>query len=145
MSRPTEVDLTHTAERQLRALRGRRLKAAVRFLEELTAGGCGQAGYRLVGADVLDRLCCRHLYGSDRAIVVWPSPDEAVVIAIGPHDHGVNDIYHLILAALEIDVPEDERQKPPCCDDLDEPPVDPGAAERIATAIDALRRRSRRR
>lgn len=68
MSRPTAVDLTRTAERQLRALRGRRLTAAVRFLEELIAGGA-QASYRLAGADVLKHLCCRHLYGSDRAIV----------------------------------------------------------------------------
>lgn len=145
MSRSTEVDLTRTAERQLRALRGRRLKVAVRFLEELMAGGCARAGYRLAGVDVLDRLCCRHLYGSDRAIVAWPSPDEAVVIAIGAHDQGANDVYQLILAALEIDTPEDERQKPPCCDDLDQPPVDPEATERIATVIDALKRRPRRR
>ena len=145
VSRSTEVDLTRTAERQLRALRGRRLKAAVRFLEELMAGGCAQAGYRLAGAGVLDHLCCRHLYGSDRGIVAWPSLDAAVVIAIGPHDQSVNDIYQLILAALEIDMPEAERQKPPCCDDLDEPPADPETAELIAAAIDALRRRSRRR
>ena len=101
VSRSTEVDLTRTAERQLRALRGRRLKAAVRFLEELMAGGCAQAGYRLAGAGVLDHLCCRHLYGSDRGIVAWPSLDAAAVIAIGPHDQSVNDIYQLILAALK--------------------------------------------
>lgn len=145
MSPAIEVDLTRTAEQEIRALRGRRQKAAVRFLEELTAGGCVQAGYRLAGADILDHLCCRHLYGSDRAIVAWPSPGEAVVIAIGPHDQGAGDVYELILAALEIEMPVGEREKPPCCDDFDEPPVDPDAAEQIATAIDALTRRSRRR
>ena len=145
MNQAVEVDLTQTAERQIRALRGRRQKAAVRFLEALMGGGCAQAGYRLAGDDVLDRLCCRHLYGSDPAIIAWPAPDEAVVIAVGPHDQSADDIYELILAALQIDMPEGERSKPPCCDDLDEPPVDPEATEKIASAIDALARRARRR
>ena len=109
------------------------------------AGGCAQAGYRLTGGDLLDHLCCRHLYGSDRAITAWPSPDEAVVIAVGPHDQSADDIYQLVLAALEIEMPEGERLKPPCCDDLESPPADAEVADLIAAAIDALARRSRRR
>lgn len=102
------------------------------------AGGCARAGYRLAGDDVVDRLCCRHLCGTDRASIALPAPDKAVVIAVGPHDQSADDIYELILAALEIEMPEGECLKPPCCDDLDGPLVDPEAAERIASAIDAF-------
>lgn len=145
MSHTVNVDLTTTAKQQIEALRGGRWKAAVVFLEQLQTGGCAQAGYRLAGKGTLDHLCCRHLYGSDRAITAWPSTDHAVVIAVGPHDQSNADVYQLLLSALEIDMPEDQRLKPPCCDDLGEPPVDPEAAERIVGAIQALARRTRRR
>jgi len=60
------------------------------------------------------------------------------------HDQSADDIYQLVLAALEIEMPEGERLKPPCCDDLESPPVDAEVADLIAAAIDALARRSRR-
>lgn len=61
-----QVELTRTAERQLRNLHGRRLKAALDVLVALRARGCAVAGYRLAVA-VLDHVCCRHLYGDDRS------------------------------------------------------------------------------
>lgn len=71
------------------------------------------AGYRLAG-EVLDHVCCRHLYGVDRMLTVWPAIDHAVVIAVGHHDESAQDVYAALLEALELDVLADEREKPPC-------------------------------
>ncbi|HVA61750.1 MAG TPA: hypothetical protein VNG13_14625 [Mycobacteriales bacterium] len=99
--------------------------------------GCRAAGYRLTGAE-LEHVCCRHLYGSDRMLTAWPASDHAVILAIGPHDRSVADVYDLLLAALAIDVPIDERTKPPCCDELGEPPRDHAVADVLADALEAL-------
>lgn len=101
------------------------------------------AGYRLAG-NVLDHVCCRHLYGPDRLLTVWPATDHAVVIAVGPHDESNQDLYSALLDALELDVPTDEREKPPCCDDEGLPPADEEIATSISEAIEH-RTRARRR
>lgn len=108
------------------------------------ARGCAAAGYRLAG-ERLDHMCARHLYGTDRMITVWLDDDHAVVVAIGPHDGSAVDVYKLLLDALGADVPEAEREKPPCCDDEGKPPADHDTAETIADSIDNLARRRRRR
>jgi hypothetical protein len=125
-------------------MRGRRAQALRRALDELMSRGCAAAGYRLAGAS-LDRMCARHLYGSDRVITAWLADDHAVVVAIGPHDGSVLDVYRLVLEALGIDAPGDERAKPPCCDDAGSAPVDRASAESVADAIDNLARIRRRR
>lgn len=106
--------------------------------------GCVAAGYRLAGVD-LEHICCRHLYGNDRMLVTWPTATKAVVLAVGPHDRSASDIYELLLEALALKVPTTERNKPPCCDELGEPPVDEGIAENLAAAIAALVPRGRHR
>lgn len=107
------------------------------------AGGCQEAGYRLAGAP-LDHACCRHLYGNDRLLTAWPAADSVVILAVGPHDRSAQD--ELLLAAVEVEVPAQERSKPPCCDELGEPPADAALAQALAAAVSALapRRRSRR-
>ena len=109
------------------------------------ARGCQEAGYRLAGAP-LDHVCCRHLYGNDRILTAWPAADSVVILAVGPHDRSAQDIYELLLAAIEVAVPAQERSKPPCCDELGEPPADVALAQALALAVSALapRRRSRR-
>jgi hypothetical protein len=137
----TEVRLSGTADRQLRALRGDRRKAALGVLNELEHLGCEAAGYRLAG-EVLDHICCRHLRGEDRMLIMWTDEDATVVVSIARHDRGAADIYETVLDALELEVPEDERTKPPCCDDEGLPPVDEELADRVANALrDAARRR----
>lgn len=108
-------------------------------------GDCQEAGYRLAGAP-LDHVCCRHLYGNDRMLTAWPAADSVVILAVGPHDRSAQDIYELLLAAVEVEVPAQERSKPPCCDELGEPPADVALAQALAAAVSALapRRRSRR-
>lgn len=107
--------------------------------------GCDGAGYRLAGA-LLDHVCCRHLYGSDRMLTAWSGPDEATILAIGPHDRSASDVYDLLLAALEIEVQPSERTKPSCCDEEGAPPADRAAAQQLADAVEGLSRsRGRRR
>ncbi len=107
--------------------------------------GCKQAGYRLAGAP-LHYVCCRHLYGSDRLLTAWPAPELAAILGVGPHDRSAPDAHQLLLAALAVDVPAEERSKPPCCDELGQPPADAQVAEGLAAAVTALgvgRRRRR--
>ncbi len=90
-------------------------------------------------------MCCRHLYGTDRMPTAWPAPKRVVILAVGPHDRSAADVYALLLDALAVEVPAEERTKPACCDELAEPPADAGLAEALSVAVSALRPRSRRR
>ncbi len=111
----------------------------------MIAHGCKQAGYRLAGTP-LDHVCCRHLYGSDRLLTGWSAPEHAVILAVGPHDRSALDVYRLLLAAaLAVDVPAEERSKPPCCDKLGQPPADAQVAEALAAAVSAVGTGRRRR
>lgn len=113
------------------------------MLGELRARGCEAGGYRLAGV-VVNHLCCRHLYATDRMIIAWLATDHAVVIAVSPHDRSDSDVYAALLAALDRDVPPAEREKPPCCDEDGLPPVDPESAREVADAVQRLARVRRR-
>ncbi len=128
----------------MRDLRGKRRKAAATALTELRSKGCRAAGYRL-GGTTLDHVCSLHLYRSDRMLTAWPTPDEAVVLAFARHDASAEDVYATLLAALGLEVPEAERQKPPCCDDDGNPPADESLAHEIADALTRHTRSRRRR
>ena len=78
-------------------------------------------------------------------LTAWPAPDRVVILAVGPHDRSAADVYALLLDALAVEVPADERTKPPCCDELGEPPADAEVAEALAAAVSALPPRPRRR
>jgi hypothetical protein len=92
----------------------------------------------------LDHVCSRHLYGADRMLTAWPADDEVIVLAIARHDTSAEDVYATLLAALDLAVPDEERQKPPCCDDEGNPPANEATALEIADALTRHRRRSRR-
>ena len=100
------------------------------------------AGYRLSGGD-LEYVYCRHLYGNDRTLTAWPGVDHAVVLAVGPHDRSSTDVYDILLGALDLAVPDDERNKPPCCDEDGAAPTDTETASIIVDAVEALARRCR--
>lgn len=80
-------------------------------------------------------MCSRHLYGADRMLTAWPTDDDVIVLAIARHDATAEDVYATLLAALDLTVPEEERQKPPCCDDEGNPPADEAIALEIADAL----------
>lgn len=75
-------------------------------------------------------------------LTAWPADDQVIVLAIARHDSTAEDVYATLLTALDLAVPEEERQKPPCCDDEGNPPTDEAIALEIA---DALTRRARSR
>jgi hypothetical protein len=112
-------------------------------LAELRDRGCEAAGYRLAGAQ-LDHVCARHLYGDDRMLTAWLAEDHAVVVAVGRHDQSSGDVYTLLLGALGLEVPDDEREKPPCCDEAGQPPADLVVAADITDALERLARSRRR-
>jgi hypothetical protein len=90
-------------------------------------------------------VCCRQLYGNDRLLVAWPAADHAVVLLVGPHDTKAGDVYDQLLEAVGIDTLDDERAKPPCCDEVGVPPVDEEVALEVADAVNRTARRRRRR
>lgn len=73
-------ELTATEIRQVRDLRGLRRKAAGVALKGAAIQWMRRRELPLAG-EVLDHVCC--LYGDDRMLSVWPSPDHVVVIAVG--------------------------------------------------------------
>ena len=87
----------------------------MRTIGELEDRGCEAAGYRLSG-DVVDHVCCRHLYGEDRMLIAWPARDQAIVVLVERHDRSTADVYLQLLAALTITALGEERERPPCCD-----------------------------
>lgn len=76
-------------------------------------------------------------------LTAWPTDDEVIVLAIARHDSTAEDVYATLLTALDLAVPDEERQKPPCCDDEGNPPVDEAVALEIAAAL-TRQTRSRR-
>jgi hypothetical protein len=47
---------------------------------------------------MLDHICCRHLYGEDRMLIMWPAADRAVVVSMARHDQGTADVYDSLIA-----------------------------------------------
>lgn len=105
--------------------------------------GCQAAGYRLAGGQ-FEHVCSRHLYGDDRLLTVWPGDEHAIVVLVGPHTRTPGSVYDQLLDALGIEMPANEREKPPCCDEEGKPPVNAAAASAIAEAVDNCSRRARR-
>jgi len=78
-------------------------------------------------------------------LTVWVTATHAAVVVIGPHDQSDDDVYALLLEALELDVPDTERDKPPCCDEEGTAPADEGVSMDIVDAIDRFARARLRR
>lgn len=69
-------------------------------------------------------------------LTAWPADDHAIVVEVGRHDQSSKDVYDLLRDALGLAVAEEERAKPPCCDEAGRPPADPDVAIAIADAIE---------
>jgi hypothetical protein len=67
-----------------------------------------------------------------------PGTEHAVILAVSPHDRSAFDIYQLLLSAVAVEIPAEERSKPPGSDEL--PPADAQVAEALAAAASALDR-----
>jgi hypothetical protein len=78
-------------------------------------------------------------------LTAWLADDHAAVLAVGPHDQSASDIYDLLLKALDVTVPEDQRTKASCCDEHGLPPTNPDVASAIVDAVQNLAKQRRRR
>lgn len=94
---------------------------------------------------ILDHVCCRHLYGIDRLLTVWRAQDHAVVLLIGPHSGNPADVYAQVLAAVDQEIPAEQRTKPPCCGEGESPPIDEATVDQLVGAVATLARPRRRR
>lgn len=77
-------------------------------------------------------------------LTAWLANDHACVLVVGPHDRSASNVYNLLLEALGVTVPEDERTKPLCCDEHGLPPT-PDAVTAIVDAVENLAKQRRRR
>ncbi|MGH9156356.1 MAG: hypothetical protein ACRD1K_11105 [Acidimicrobiales bacterium] len=67
-----------------------------------------------------------------------------MVVLVAPHTRAAGGVYDQLLEALGLEMAEEERAKPPCCDKQGRPPAARDLAIAIADAIEQ-RARGRRR
>jgi len=124
---PTEVLATPRAEQQIGRLSRKHSKAFESFLNDLAAGGCKALAYRLSGQVPADHICVKHLVGPLRVVVAFETPQRAWILLVGPHDDQdpILDVYAELYRLLGAEPePDAGRDKPPCCDEIEDlPPV----------------------
>lgn len=139
-----QVRASTTASKVIASLRGKDKTAYDQWLTRLKQQGCAAMKYRLAG-ERLNHLCVSHLRGAMRVVVRFESKTRAAIVAIGPHDReSPNDIYALLYAALGTEDPDDDRDKPECCDSDGLPPIWQEVVD-VVDQVDAITRRQRRR
>lgn len=126
--------LTHSADNEVRGLRGKPAAAWSRLATELKSQGCRAGGYRLLGDDGGWSLyCCKHLYGRWRVISTF-EPGIATVIAVGEHDG--TQFYQRLSHELGIaGVGRARDQKPDCCGSGGWPTVEADAQRRRLSTV----------
>lgn len=114
----TDVFETFLAAREVSRLRGEARKAYEVFLREIEHAGCRALGYRVTGPEPLPRVCVKHLWGRDRAVVTFLDEDSALVLLVGQHvvDDPDRNVYDLLYRLVGVEPPGDaKRTKPLCC------------------------------
>jgi hypothetical protein len=81
-----------------------------------------------------------HLDRDWRVIVGFPASNEVTILLIGRHLRDARSIYARLYRLLEVTEPPDERKKPPCCGEGDQPPVDAELVNRVIATAKRLRR-----
>jgi hypothetical protein len=144
---PTEVLATPRAEQQVSGLSRRQAKTLDNFLNDLAVNGCQALAYRLSGHAPVDQLCVKHLSGSLRVVVAFETPQRAWILLVGPHDDQdpALNVYAELYRLVGTEPPPDAgRNKPPCCDEIEDLP--PVLVETLTEILDraAKLRRTRR-
>lgn len=111
-------------------------------IERLANEGCRAADYALSGPSPWPHLCAVHIDGW-RIIVAFPAEDEVTLVKIARHDVNT-DPYREIAEDLGVPISTEPRTKPPCCDPVGEPPLDPQLVAAFEAAFSSLTRRERR-
>jgi hypothetical protein len=144
---PTEVLATPRAEQQIRGLSRRQAKTLDTFLNDLAANGCRALAYRLSGHAPVDQLCVKHLSGSVRVVVAFETLQRAWILLVGPHDDQdpALNVYAELYRLVGAEPPPDAgRNKPPCCDEIEDlPPVLGEALTQILDRAAKLRKARR--
>ncbi|MEO9175986.1 MAG: hypothetical protein ABI317_10795 [Gaiellales bacterium] len=99
--------------------------------------GCRAGGYRLRSVDGDDYpLCCKHLRADWRMFTAYLDDDRIVIVAIDRHTPRNNPAATLatVLPGLAT-VGRRRDDKPPCCDDLRDPPA---MSTELRALLDAL-------
>ena len=66
------------------------------------------------------------------------------MVLVASHTRTPGGVYDQLLDALRIEMPAEDREKPACCDEEGEPPVNAAVATSIAEAVDRRAGRARR-
>jgi hypothetical protein len=127
----TEVLSTSRADQQIARLHRRQAKAFDQFLDDLARLGCRALAYQLSGPTPIDHLCVKHLSGAIRVVVAFETAERAWILLVGRHDDKdpILNVYSELYRLMGIDPPDNAgRDKPPCCDELQELPLVLGTA-----------------
>jgi hypothetical protein len=138
------VSITPTAQKSVRALRGKARSAFDAAIVRLATEGCKAGDYRLTGDDI-EHICSVQIYGRHRILVCFPEEGSVVVLLVGEHlrDSPDLDVYRSLYRALGLPEPSGERTKPPCCNEDGEAPIDSDLLDRFRVGAKALARRGR--
>jgi excisionase family DNA binding protein len=144
---PIEVLATPRAQQQISGLTRKQAKIFDNFLNELSANGCRALAYRLSGHTPLDHICVKHLAGTLRVVMAFETPQRAWILLVGPHDDQdpALNVYAELYRLLGVEPPPDARRdKPPCCDEIEDlPPVLGESLDEILDRVAKLRRTRR--
>lgn len=79
-------------------------------------------------------------------VVAFPAEEEVAILLVGPHDETNPEVnvYTRLYESLDIEIPTDQRRKPPCCAD-GQPPVDADLVDNFIEGSKKLRRGKARR
>jgi hypothetical protein len=137
------VLLTPVADRQRAALRGRAKRAYDSFVDDIRRRGCAALTYRLSGPEPLSGICVKHLYGSDRALVVFTDDTVWIVLIAAHTPNSADNVYDILYRhAGASPEPEHRREKPPCCGDgEDAPELSQDAVDDLLHSLTRLGRR----
>lgn len=95
-------------------------------MERLRHEGCKAAGYRMRADGAGDaRVCCLRFYRDWRMHLLFDEEDTIWICFLGQHrrDSNIHDEAAAAIPGLS-KVGRPREDQPPCCDDLDETPVD---------------------
>lgn len=122
---PREVLRTPEVAEVLRRMSSREKRSYEAARDALRGEGCRAGGYRLMAAHGDDYpLCCRHLAYAWRMFTAYPEKELVVIVALDKHDRAHNPASELAEALPSLSTVGRRRsEKPPCCDEADEPPA----------------------
>lgn len=121
------VSVARRCEPRVKGLRGEVKRKFDRVVTELRQRGCEAGGIRMradTGAD--HRVCERRFYRDWRLHLVFGDEDDIVISWVGRHneDEDVHSDGAEAIPGLSA-IGRRRDQQPACCDDLEDPPVDP--------------------